>query len=52
MKKRSLKNLVLNKKSIVSFEEEYQKVKGGRTVNSTCEANGTWGDHCQICHEV
>ena len=52
MKKRTLKNLALNKKAISTFEVNYQKVGGGRTVNQTCEANGTWGNHCQICHEV
>jgi len=52
MKKRNLKNLILNKKSISTFEEDYQKVKGGRTVNQTCEANGTLGRNCQVCHEV
>ncbi len=52
MKKRSIKNLNLNKKAISTFEVNYQKVGGGRTVNQTCEANGTVGDRCQICHEV
>ncbi|QHI35345.1 hypothetical protein IMCC3317_06910 [Kordia antarctica] len=51
MKKRSLKNLKLNKKAISSFGDTYEKVKGRGTVNQTCEANGTWGDRCMVCHE-
>ncbi|WP_156169124.1 hypothetical protein [Kordia jejudonensis] len=52
MKKRNLKNLVLNKKSISNFDEEYEKVKGGRTINQTCAAVGTWHNGCRVCHEV
>jgi len=48
MKKRSVKNLKLNKESISKIEYS-DKIVGKGTVNQTCVAYLTLGDRCQIC---